>query len=236
MERRPVPALSPAPLSPREAMLGWLFVPVFAFLVPLLLGAVVSWWPVAVSDAQKYTVYYLIGFLYVLIFLWRFVKSDWMALWDRKLITLLTLLLTHLINLVLSFAIAALTVAIWQDGAEAFASEIPGLSGALPEGMFTPLVLLAPLAEEALFRGVVFGTLRPRSRAAAYIVSIALFAVHSVWQTAAANPGVSFLFLAISTIPVGAATAYCYERTQCIWASALYRALLNFAPTLLASV
>ncbi len=237
MEQRPAPpALFPAPLSPRESLLGWLFVPVFTFLVPLLLGAVVSWWPVPVSEVQRSTVYSLIGFLFVVVFLRRFLKADWIAFWDRKRLTLLTLLLTHLINILLSFAIAALTVAFWQDGAETFVSEIPGLSGTQPEGMFTALVLLAPLAEETLFRGIVFGTLRRRSRAAAYIVSIALFAVYSVWQTAAANPGVSFLFLAITTVPVGAAAAFCYERTQCVWAAALYRALLSLAPSLLAAV
>ena len=63
MEKRQTPNFLPAELNPREAALGWLFVPVFAFLVPLLLGAVVSWWPVAVSDSQKSTVYYLIGYL-----------------------------------------------------------------------------------------------------------------------------------------------------------------------------
>ena len=225
-----------SPLSRKEALLGWLFVPVFALLVPLLLGAVVSYWPVEVGEAQKSTVYYLIGFLYALIFLQHFVKSDWIALWDKKLLVVLTLILTHLLNVVLSFGIAALTVAVWQDGAQAFVSEIPGLSGSTAEGMFTPLVLLAPLAEEALFRGVVFGTLRRHSRAAAYIVSVALFAVHSVWQTAVANPGVSFLFLAVTTVPVGVAAAFCYERTQNVWACALYRALINLAPALLAAV
>ena len=225
-----------SPLLRQEALLGWLFVPVFTLLVPLLLGAVVSFWPMKVSDAQQSTVYYLIGFLYVLIFLRRFVMTDWLVFWDRKLLTVLTLVVAHLLNVILSFAIAVLTVALWQDGAETFAADtLPGLSGTLPEGMFTPLVLLAPLAEEVLFRGVVFGTLRKKSRAAAYIASMALFAVYSVWQIAAANPDVSFLFLAVTTVPIGAAACFCYERTHCIWAPTLYRALLNLAPALLAS-
>ncbi len=234
MDKRQAPAFH-TPLLRSEVLLGWLFVPVFTFLVPLLLRAVVEYWPVPVPAAQASTVYYLIGFLYALIFLRRFVKTDWIAFWDKKLLTVLTLVVTHLLYVVLSFAVAALTVALWRDGAETFASDLPGLSGSLPEGMFTPLVLLAPLAEEALFRGVVFGTLRKKSRAAAYVVSAALFAVYSVWQTAAANPEISFLFLAVTTVPTGLATAFCYERTGNIWAPTLYRALLNLAPALLAA-
>ena len=94
----------------------------------------------------------------------------------------------------------------------------------------------APLAEEALFRGVVFGTLRKRSRAAAYLVSIVLFAVHSTWQIAVANPEVSPLFLAALTLPNGVAAAFCYERTNNIWVPALYRALVSLVPTVLASL
>ena len=224
-----------SPLTRKEAILGWLFVPVFSLLVPLLLGAVVSYWPVKVPASQSSTVYYLIGWLYVLIFLWKGLRHDWDVLWDNKLRAALAIVLAHLLNVILSLVVALLSVTLWQDGADTFASEIPGLSGTLPEGMFTPLVLLAPLAEEALFRGVVFGTLHKKSRAAAYIVSVALFALHSVWQTAVANPEVSVVFLCLTAVPLGISTAYCYERTQSIWVPALYRALLNLAPAVLAN-
>ncbi len=223
------------PLTKTETLLGWLFVPVFSVLVPLLLGAVVSYWPMPVSDAQSSTVYYLIGWLYVLIFLWKSLRHDWDVFWDNKLRTVLSMVLAYLLYMFLCFVLALLIILLWQDGAETFSSEVPGLSASLPAGMFTPLVLLAPLAEEALFRGVVFGTLHKYSRAAAYIVSTALFALHSVWQTAAANPEVSFVFLCLTAVPLGLSAAFCYERTNCIWVPALYRALVNLSPVLLAS-
>ena len=75
MEKRSAPPSFRSPLLPQEVVLGWLFVPVFAFLVPWLLRTVVSYWPAKVSAAQESTVFYLIGFLYVLIFLRHFINQ-----------------------------------------------------------------------------------------------------------------------------------------------------------------
>ena len=43
-------------------------------------------------------------------------------------------------------------------------------------------VVMAPIVEEPLFRGLLFGCIRPRSRASAYIVSALLFSLYHVWQ------------------------------------------------------
>ena len=47
-------------------------------------------------------------------------------------------------------------------------------------------IFLVPIVEEMLFRGVVFGSIRPRSRLWAYVVSVAAFSVYHVWSFAAA--------------------------------------------------
>ena len=46
------------------------------------------------------------------------------------------------------------------------------------------VIFLAPFVEEVLFRGLVFGNLKSKSRALAYAVSCLLFALLHVWQFA----------------------------------------------------
>ena len=46
------------------------------------------------------------------------------------------------------------------------------------------VIFLAPFVEEVLFRGLVFGNLKSKSRVVAYLVSCLLFALLHVWQFA----------------------------------------------------
>ena len=54
--------------------------------------------------------------------------------------------------------------------------------GAAPRSTVLIVVFLAPVVEEALFRGYVFGNLREYSRGAAYVVSCLFFASIDVGQ------------------------------------------------------
>lgn len=89
------------------------------------------------------------------------------------------------------------------------------------------IVLLAPLIEEVLFRGYVFGNLRGKSRAAAYIVSCALFAGLYVWRFAAVDPSPESFLLMLQYLVPGAVFAWCYERSGTLWTSILAHAAVN---------
>ena len=58
---------------------------------------------------------------------------------------------------------------------------------AAPHVTILIVVFLAPFVEEVLFRGLVFGNLRAKSRLVAYVVSCLLFALLHVWQCAVVN-------------------------------------------------
>ena len=61
---------------------------------------------------------------------------------------------------------------------------ISGLAGSNFRLIAVCTVLLAPLVEETLFRGLIFGNLHQKSRVAAYAVSALIFAAIHVWQYA----------------------------------------------------
>ncbi len=86
-------------------------------------------------------------------------------------------------------------------------------------------VFLAPIAEEAMFRGGVFGLLRHRSRAAAYAASILLFAVYHLWGFALSDPTV-WIYL-LQYLPAGFLLARIYEKTNSLWASIFLHMTVN---------
>lgn len=87
------------------------------------------------------------------------------------------------------------------------------------------VVLLAPVVEETLFRGYVFGLLRERSRAAAYVVSCLLWALAHVWQYAAGDW--SYLLTGAQYIVPGLVMAWTCERAGSLWGSVLLHGMVN---------
>lgn len=87
--------------------------------------------------------------------------------------------------------------------------------------------VLAPITEECMLRGLVFGGLHKKNRILAYIVSVLLFALLHVWQTAAYHSFANTLLVMLQYLPVSVALAWTYERSGTIWASITTHALLN---------
>ena len=93
-------------------------------------------------------------------------------------------------------------------------------------GMTTAMaVFLAPIAEETMFRGGVFGLLRRFGRAAAYGVSIALFALYHVWSFALSDP-TAWLYL-LQYLPAGFLLARVYEKTDSLWSAIFLHMTVN---------
>ena len=89
------------------------------------------------------------------------------------------------------------------------------------------VLFLAPFVEETLFRGLVFGGLREKSRLLAYAASCALFSLLHVWQYAvAARDPARFLLMPQYLIP-GLVLAWAYEHSGTLWASIALHAGVN---------
>ena len=93
--------------------------------------------------------------------------------------------------------------------------------------MLAVSVIFAPVIEETLVRGVVFGTIRPASRVLAYIVSALLFTLMHNWQYFGLYPALSILLSCLPYIPASVALAWVYEKGGTIWAPITLHALIN---------
>ena len=85
--------------------------------------------------------------------------------------------------------------------------------------MLLIVVFLAPFVEETLFRGLVFGGLKERSRPMAYAVSCALFALLHVWQFAVAGRDPGYFLQMVQYLIPGLVLAWAYDHSGTLWAS-----------------
>ncbi len=96
---------------------------------------------------------------------------------------------------------------------------ISARTGAAPHMTLLIVIFLAPFVEEFLFRGLVFGGLKERSRLLAYAVSCALFALLHVWQFALANRDPAYFLLMVQYLIPGLVLAWAYDHSGTLWAS-----------------
>ena len=93
--------------------------------------------------------------------------------------------------------------------------------------MMAVTVFVAPIIEETLVRGLVFGSIQPTSRVMAYIVSAALFTLMHNWQYFTLYPAGKVLLSCIPYLPASVALAWTYEKAGTIWASISLHAIVN---------
>lgn len=101
------------------------------------------------------------------------------------------------------------------------------LTSMQPLVMLLCTVVLAPVTEECLCRGLIFGPICRRSPVLAYIVSAAVFsAIHvvgSIGESTLLDLAVCFVIY----LPAGLGLAFAYHRSRSIWGSILLHAAIN---------
>ena len=88
-------------------------------------------------------------------------------------------------------------------------------------------VFLAPVVEECIFRGGLFGGLESKSRFAAYAVSAVLFGLYHVWQFALAYWDARYLLIALQYLPAGLILCYVYDKSDSIWTPIALHMIVN---------
>ena len=106
-------------------------------------------------------------------------------------------------------------------------SAIEGMAGANIPVMLVYTVLLAPLVEEILFRGVVFTSIRPHSRFWAYAVSIVAFSFIHVMDYVGQYPLRTLALCFLQYLPASFALAWALEYSGSIWAGVTIHMIAN---------
>ena len=213
-------------MTKTQTVFGWVYLLAHVALLPLLLGLLKIYSPEPIDDARINLIYYCIGVVFCLTVTFTFLRRSYDRLADNLRRCILTMALALLMDYALSGAAALVLMLVDGVTQDPNTEAIMGMaqeSGAIKAaGIF-----LAPIVEEVLFRGVLYGSLRTRSRAWAYIVSVAAFSLYHVWQYAVAAGDAKMLLYAVQYIPVSIVLAWAYERSGTIWTGIFFHMGFN---------
>lgn len=208
-------------MSRRERGFALLYLPVHVLLLPFLLSFLYNWGLIDITELNLLC--YAIGALLMLLFQRRFLWREFKSLEANFPAVVLSVCLSYGVMLLCNLAV----VFIFRLNS----LENPNNAGVFAMAaeeywkVFVMSVLFAPLVEELMFRGGVFGLLRQRSRLLAYAVTVLLFAFYHVWSYLAQDTG-NWVYL-LQYLPIGVLLCRCYERTNSLWTSVLLHMCVN---------
>lgn len=226
----PHPFAFPDYMRRSERTAALIYLPIHVFALPFLLPYLAALFP-GLDNISLNAVYYGVGFVYVLGFCTPFLRKGFDITLDAPGAFLYSVLgawvMEYFLSALLTLALSAFNVGLSSPNNDAVVEMIAYDRNRL----IGITVFLAPLVEEILFRGLLFGALAGRRRRLAWVVSVAAFSLYHVWQYAIADPAA--LLSAVFYIPGSIALTWCYERTGSIWSPIAYHMLSNFIAVML---
>lgn len=215
-------------MSKPQQIAGWIYVPLHIAVMPVLIAMFAFFLPGGMDEITGNIIYFGIGLAFCLIAMWGYLRGAFDILLDNLTKNIVMFTFAYCIQIMLSFIVSAALMLILGDS---IANPNEGMVTELAKDSYRAAlsisVFIAPIVEEVLFRGIVFGGIRRKSRTWAYIISISLFSICHVWQYAVAYQDASMLIYAIQYIPAAYALAWSYERTNCIWIPIFLHMLVN---------
>ena len=204
---------------------GWVFFALYVLLFPWIMGWVQRSFDGELLVAEANVVYYLLSATLVFLVFWSFLKHGFHLLLDW----LPENLFAFATGLVGAGALHLLVSLILLPVENPNAVSYPEQFALAPFATTVILVVLMPVVEEPLFRGLLFGTARRYSRALGYALSIFVYAFYCVWQFVYAYGQVDlrYLLLFVEYLPMSLALTWCYDNGGSIWTPVALHAAVN---------
>lgn len=214
-------------LTRDEQVKGFIFFALYFLVFPVLKMGV-EWvfdhfFGLFLSEAMSAAVYYYIMGVLTMVVFWSFLKNALTIFADFLMENLLAIITGLVGGLAFQFLVNLLPWPVENPNVASWAEQYAYSYGAT----IIIVVVLMPTIEEVLFRGLVFGSLRRYSRAMAWVASVLLFMIYSVWTFAVAYGDIRYMVLAFQYLPMALALTWCYDRGGSIWSAALLHAIFD---------
>ena len=210
-----------------------LYVVVFPFTIHWIFRGIETLLNTSFSAAQEQEIYYYFMFVATLLIFYNFIGRTTRRLFEDFLYALAT----AATGLVAFYGLNELLYRVSHTflGGDTNLNDVAISAQTASVGRPTLLILIfiAPFVEEVLFRGYIFGMLRPRNRILAYAVSALLFAFLHVWQFAAGGISVHHVVLLVQYLVPGLVLCWTYDRCATIWCPVLTHVCVNALSILL---
>ncbi len=211
----------------QENILGYIYLAFSQILLSSLIAIVAYLWGYPLSITTLNIIYFLVNFVSVVAIFHRFLGRSLQAAWKNIPKCLINVLIGFGIYYWGTILLGFLITRIDPSFANVNDQAVTGMVQENPLMMSICTVILVPVVEETLYRGLIFQQLQRKHRALAYIVSVAVFsAIHVAGFIGSVN-WLTLLLCFAQYLPAGIALAWAYERADTIVAPILIHMIIN---------
>ena len=211
----------------QENILGYIYLAFSQILLSSLIAIVAYLWGYPLSITTLNIIYFLMNFVSVVAIFHRFLGRSLQAAWKNIPKCLINVLIGFGIYYWGTILLGFLITRIDPSFANVNDQAVTGMVQENPLMMSICTVILVPVVEETLYRGLIFQQLQRKHRALAYIVSVAVFsAIHVAGFIGSVN-WLTLLLCFAQYLPAGIALAWAYERADTIVAPILIHMIIN---------
>ena len=217
----------PVTLNRGETWLGWIYWAVQLLVLPTVIDAVLPLLGLDLSVIQFNFIFFALNFLFLTVIFHRFLGEHTKLALKQPF-----RVLRYAFGGYVFFWISTTVIGIVTDHFVPSFSNVNDaaiMQMAASDYTLTAIgtVLLAPVAEELMYRGLLFGSLHHRSPAGAFILSTIVFAaIHVVGYIGLYRPLILVLCF-LQYIPAGLCLGWAYTRSGNIWAPILAHIAIN---------
>ena len=214
-------------LTRGEALLSWCYWPFQLLLLPILLGMGNNLLKDPLSEVELNFVYFCVNFLCLTVILNRFLCQSAKSAMQRPFFILRSAVFGLALYFVASWVVGLVVGYLSPDFSNANDSTVSDMLSQSPMLITVGTVILAPVAEELMYRALIFRAAYNRSRILGYVVSTVLFgAIHVVGYIGIYSPlelGIAML----QYVPAGLCLGWAYARCGNIYAPILMHITIN---------
>ena len=210
-----------------EIIGGIIWLVIYGFFMGDILGLGLELLGISYTAAQLNALFVLCNFVITALVFWRFLTRNLSLVPGNLLRILKAMLLGFCIYWLLQVGLDVIGQFLSGNMDIPNDDTISSIAGENYRIMWAGAVLLAPMVEETLVRGLIFGTVRRLNRAAAYAAAAVVFAAMHVLsylgQMDALTLGYNILVYGLPSIALCA----CYEYAGNIWAPIGLHMIIN---------
>ncbi len=222
----------PIQLTKKEQLGGWIYWVIQNFILSAVLGFLALFFSSRVPLPVFDFLYLAINFTVLTVVMGRFLKESFLFGVKRPGFVLQSAFLAYMVYWLMTLAVSWLTYWLMPDFINLNDSSISDMIQQQSVLTLIGTVLLAPVAEELVYRGLIFGCLYDRKPWLGYLVSTVVFSlVHVIGYIGMYDP-LALLIAFIQYLPAGICLGWAYARSQTIWAPIILHIAINQIATM----
>ena len=215
-------------LTGSETISGFLYLAVQLLVLPQLLTFVNQNLAQPLSSAELNFLFYFVNFIAVLLIFRRFLSNSMDQIWQHPIQFLESVVLGFVFYYLCKISLDWLMDRFVPSFSNYNDDAIAAMSKSNYFLMFLGTVILVPPVEECFYRGLIFRNLYPKSRWAAYVVSILAFTMIHIMGFLGRYTALELLLAVIQYLPAGFCLAWAYARSNTIFAPIVIHAAVNY--------